>query len=286
MRSACILVAIALCACSSSPAREAEHDRTPPLATNVRVVSLAPSMTEALFAIGAGDSVVGVSRYCDFPEEATHRPRVGGFLDPSLEAILALSPTLVVGARSPSNRGVVDTLERHHVAVYFPEDESMAGVREMLRELGSRTHHERQADALVAAMNQHLLAIESALAGRARPRVLLVFNQNPLSVAGPGTFPDEMLRRAGGDNAVREGTGYPTLSIERVMELSPDVIIEAWMGASAPRASDWSRYTSVPAVANHRVIAIEDERLLRPGPRLVDGVAVLARVIHPDATVP
>lgn len=285
MRVATLVVAIAVCACSSSSSSNSNPQaHSGPVA--VRVVSLAPSMTEALFAIGAGDSVVGVSRYCDFPEAATHLPRVGGFLDPSLEAILALSPTLVVGARSPSNRGVVDTLERHHIAVYFPEDESMEGVRTMLRELGRRTNHVGEAESLVASMNQHLLAIASAVAGRARPKVLLVFNQNPLSVAGPGTFPDEMLRRAGGENAVRDGTGYPSLSIERVLELAPDVIIEAWMGASAPRASDWSRYTSIPAVANHRVVAIEDERLLRPGPRLVDGVAVLARVVHPDATVP
>jgi iron complex transport system substrate-binding protein len=250
------------------------------------VVSLAPSMTEALFAIGAGSSVVGVSRYCDYPEAATHLPRVGGFLDPSLEAILALSPDLVVGARSPSNRGVVETIEAHHIAVYFPHDESLQGVRDMLRELGERTDHAAQANALVASMNNHLLAIDSALAARTKPRVLLVFNQNPMSVAGPGTFPDEMLRHAGGINAVSDGNGYPTLSIERVMALAPDVIVEAWMGAGERTASDWGRYTTIPAVAHGRVIAVEDERLLRPGPRLVEGVGVLARLLHPDATIP
>lgn len=243
-------------------------------------------MTEALFAIGAGSSVVGVSRYCDFPEAATRLPRVGGFLDPSLEAILALSPDLVVGARSPSNRGVVETIESHHIQVYFPHDESIQGVRDMLRELGTRTAHAQQSEALVASMNNHMLAIDSALAGRARPKVLLVFNQNPLSAAGPGTFPDEMLRHAGGVNVVSEGSGYPTLSIERVIALGPDVIIEAWMGAGARRESDWGRFTTIPAVANGRVIAVEDERLLRPGPRLVEGVAVLARLLHPEATIP
>lgn len=251
-----------------------------------RIVSLAPSTTETLFAIGAGAQVVGVSRFCDYPPEAERLPRVGGFNDPSLEAVLALRPTLVTGARGPGNRGAVDRLGAQQIDTYFPQDGSLDDVRAAIRGLGQRTEHAREADALVVEIDRHLAAIGAAIAGKPRPRVLLVFGRRPLSVAGPHTFPDEMLRAAGADNVVTDGPTYPSLGIERVIELAPDVILEAGMVAGGDGDFDWARYPSIPAVRDGRVIRFEDARVLRPGPRVADGVAVLARLVHPGIAIP
>jgi iron complex transport system substrate-binding protein len=270
----------------ASSSASAAGERAAPVGASSRIVSLAPSTTEILFALGAGGRVVGVSRFCDYPAAAARLPRVGGFNDPSLEAVLALRPTLVTGARGPGNRGAVDRLSAQQIETYFPEDHSLADVRAAIRGLGARTAHATDADALVAGIDRHLLAIRAALAGRPRPRVLLVFGRRPLSVAGPQTFADEMLRAAGGDNVVVSGPAYPTLGIERVLELAPDVILEAGMVAGVDGDFDWARYPSIPAVRDGRVRRFEDDRVLRPGPRVADGVAVLARLLHPGMVVP
>ena len=249
-------------------------------------MSLAPSTTETLFAIGAGAQVVGVSRFCDFPPAAARLPRIGGFNDPSLEAVLALRPTLVTGARGPGNRGAVERLRAQRIDTYFPEDASIEDVRAAIRGMGARTAHVAEAATLVAQLDRQLSALRASLAGRARPRVLLVFGTRPLSVAGPRTFADEMLRAAGGDNVVTSGPPYPSLGIERVIELAPDVILEAGMVAGGDGDFDWARYPSIPAVRDGHVQRFADDRVLRPGPRVADGAAVLARLLHPGVAIP
>ncbi len=251
-----------------------------------RLVSLAPSTTETLFAIGAGPEVVGVSRFCDHPAAVARLPRIGGFNDPSLEAVLALRPTLVTGARGPANRGTVERLSAHGVASYFPPDASLADVRAAIRGLGAKTRRAAAAEAVVARIDAQLAAIAAALGGARRPRALLVFGRRPLSVAGPGTFADEMLRAAGAENVVTSGPAYPTIGVERVLALAPDVILEAGMAAGGDGDFDWARYPAIPAVRDGRVLRFEDARVLRPGPRVAEGVAVLARLLHPAAVIP
>lgn len=249
-------------------------------------MSLTPSTTEILFALDVGDRVVGVSRFCDFPPAARTRPRVGGFTDPSLEAILALTPDLVVGARGPTNRGVVEALAARGVATAFPPDGDLDDVRASIRTLGALAGAGRRADALVAAIDADLLAIRAALAGRRPVRTLVVLGSRPLAVAGPGGFLDDMLRAAGGENVVAEGPPWPTIGVERVLELAPEVIVEAGLGMGSEPGLDWSRWPSIPAVRDGRVVRIDDVRLLRPGPRVAEGAAVLARALHPDAALP
>lgn len=251
-------------------------------------MSLTPNTTEALFAIGAGARVVGVSRYCDWPREATRLPKVGGYVDPSLEAILALRPDLVVGARGPSNRGVVDRLSQSGIATYFPQDRSLEDVYALLLGLGERTGRSDAARTLVTRLRRERAAVERALAGRRRPRVLLVYGYRPIVVAGPGGFADELVRAAGGQNALRDGTAYPTISLERVEALAPEVIVEARFSAHEDSTStpDWQRLPTIPAVRDGRVIVLRDERLIRPGPRVLEGVRVLASRLHPDVVIP
>jgi len=250
-----------------------------------RIVSLTPNTTETVFAIGAGDRLVGRSRFCDFPPEVRALPAVGGYVDPSFEAILALEPDLVVGARGPAGATLVQRLEQRGIATWFPDTESIAGIEEMIHGLGQRTGRGAQADELVQQIRSRLAAIRAATASSPRPRVLLVFGLAPVVAAGPGSFPDEMLALAGADNAIRQGTRYPSLGMESVLGFAPDVVVDAAVaeGHGQDRIrSDTPGWRELEAVRKGRVIAIDDNSVLRPGPRVAEGVARLASALHPE----
>jgi iron complex transport system substrate-binding protein len=270
-------LALVCIACSRAPGKTVGAAR--------RVVSLSPSTTEALFAIGARDTLVGRSRYCDYPPEVLAVPEVGGYVDPSFEVILALRPDLVTGARGPSGREVADRFTARGIATYFPDTESFDQIDEMMAGLGTRTGHVAEAEAAVANVHARLADVERGLAGRPRVRTLLVFGLEPIVVAGPKSFADEMIHRAGGDNVVREGGKYPTLGMERVLALDPDLVVDAAIGESrgveriGPQAPGWRE---ARAVKTGHVVTLDDEVVLRPGPRIGEGLATLARAIHPE----
>jgi len=254
-----------------------------------RVVSLSPSTTEALAAIGARDELVGRSRYCDWPPDVASVPAVGGFVDPNFEAIVALRPDLVTGARGPAGRQIAVRLEALGIATYFPETESLEGIDEMILGLGDRTNHKMPAKHLVAEIRAHETGIHERVETLSPPRTLLVFGLAPVVVAGPGSFPDEMLRLAGASNVVTEGGTYPTLGMERIMALAPEVILDASMQGNlgAERiAKDAPGWRELAAVKVGRVVALRDESVLRPGPRVADGIAALARAVHPGLELP
>jgi iron complex transport system substrate-binding protein len=257
----------------------------PETASAPRIVSLSPSTTETLFALGAGSLAVGRSRYCDHPKEALALPQVGGYVDPNVEAILALRPTLVVGARGPAGPKVAEAFEARGIATYFPETESLAQIEEMILGLAARTSREAKGRELVDQIHAELAAIERRVSARPKKRVLLVFGLDPIVVAGPKSFPDEMLKRAGAVNVVAEGTTYPTLGLERVLALDPEVVVNASMaearGAERIRP-DSPGWASLRAVKEGRVVPLSDESVLRPGPRVARGVDALARAIHGD----
>jgi iron complex transport system substrate-binding protein len=252
-----------------------------------RVVSISPSTTEALAAIGARSVLVGRSRYCDFPPDVIGVPIVGGYVDPSYEAILALSPDLVTGARGPSGPALSETLAARGIATYFPETESFAGVLAMLRGLGERTGHERDAEGLVLRIEADEATVERAVRALPAVKVLLVFGVSPIVAAGPGGFPDEMVRRAGGVNVVAAGGAYPTLGMEHVLGLDPDVVVDAAWGEEKARIGpELPGWRELRAVREGRVVVLRDEVILRPGPRIAAGLALLAKALHPDATIP
>lgn len=254
-----------------------------------RVVSLSPSTTEALFVIGAGDRVVGRSRYCDWPPEVSKLPEIGGYVDPSFEAILALRPDLVTGARGPAGAAMSERLEARGIATFLPQTESFAQIDTMILGIGERTGHAKEAKATVEALDARVAGIEKAVSAKPRVRVLLVFGLQPLSVAGPASFAEEMIRRAGGTNVVTEGGGYPTMGVERALTLDPDVILNAAIAEAHGHeriAKDTPGWARVRAVAEGHVVAITDESVLRPGPRVGEGLATLARAIHPDVAIP
>jgi iron complex transport system substrate-binding protein len=286
MRRREFVVLAALAVASGACARERGAAKGGPAS---RVVSLSPSTTEALFAIGGGDRLVGRSRYCDWPEAVKALPQVGGYVDPSFEAILALKPDLVIGARGPAGSTTTERLEARGVATFFPATETLAAIEEMMLGLGARVGRRDAAARRVTELRARVKAVEDAAAGRPRRRVLLVFGLSPLVVAGPSSFADEMLRRAGGTNVVSEGGAYPTIGVERVLTLDPDVVVNAAMAEELVHerlSKDAPGWGKVRAVAEGRVVRIAEESVLRPGPRVGDGLATLARAIHPEAKIP
>ncbi len=241
-----------------------------------RVVSLSPSTTEAVFALGEGARLVGRSRYCDYPPEAARVPAVGGFVDPSFEAILALRPALVTGARGPSGPALSERLSRLGIDTYFPPTESLAEIDAMLRGLGARLGVD--AAPLTRRITAEVDAVRARAAGRPRTRALLLFGVTPIVAAGPGSYADELLTLAGGQNVVVASTPYPTLDLERVIALDPDVVLDgATEEHGAQRlAGPW---TAVRAVRERRVVALADPAVLRPGPRVGSGAERLRRAL-------
>lgn len=253
-----------------------------------RVVSISPSTTEALYAIGAGPDVVGRSRFCDYPPEVTKLPAVGGFVDASLEAILGLAPTLVVGARGPGGRQIVDALEARGIAAYFPETESIAQIEEMIGGLGQRLGRVAAATTLVATMQRDRAAISAAIAKQPRRSALLLFGLSPIVGAGPLGFPHEMLTMSGCDNVLARGEGrkaaYPTLSLEQVLAADPDVVLVTSAMGEAPRLP--STWDPLRAVKTGNVRFLPGDEVLRPGPRLAQGQRIIAGAVFPTVTLP
>jgi iron complex transport system substrate-binding protein len=245
-----------------------------------RVVSISPATTEALFAIGAGDHVVGRSRYCDWPPEATKLPVVGGILDADLEAIVQLSPDLLVGGPGPPSDALAQKLAPFKVPTWFPRVDSFADIEAMVLGAGDRTGHAEDARRVVDGpdgIRARVAAVEHAVAGEAAPRVLFVVDLSPVVAAGPGDFIDEMIRRAGGANALDVGGAWQNLGFERIVDLDPDVVVdassangEALDASSANGGSGATRiqakaagWAEVRAVREGHVVTLNDARVLR-----------------------
>ncbi|EYF04065.1 ABC transporter substrate-binding protein [Chondromyces apiculatus] len=258
--------------------------------TAPRVVSLSPSTTEAAFVVGAGATLVGRSRYCDYPEDAARLPAVGGYADPSLESILALRPTLVIGARGPAGPALEGALHAQGIDTFFPETESLAQITSMLTELGRRLAAGPFAAQAIAHIHERRAAVEAAVRDRPRVRVALLFDTAPIVAAGPHGFPDELIRLAGGENVITRGGAYPTLGIEALLALDPEVLLDGATEAhdGTPTASrllslrDSPGFRELKAMREGRVRPLRSAAALRPGPRIGEGLVALACAIHGD----
>jgi iron complex transport system substrate-binding protein len=257
-----------------------------------RIVSLIPAVTEFLFAIGAGDDVVGVSNYDRVPDAVRTRRRVGGLLDPSTETILALRPTLAVVYETQAN--LRTALEASGIRVLLYRHNSIASLSDTIAALGEATGRRREALALWTAMDREFSAIQSRTAKLPRPRVLFVVGRQPgtlngLYVAGGQGFLHEVVQLAGGDNVFADiHRASAQISVEEVIVHRPDVIMEVWTGRrftsdeARHERELWNRLPAVPAVRTNRVYEISDERPVVPGPRLPQGIRLLAKLLHPN----
>lgn len=246
-----------------------------------RVVSMMPAVTEWIIAMGAADRLVARTDFDDQPV-IDSLPSVGGGLNPSVEWLAARHPDLVVAWPDAPSRSLIARLEALGIAVYAAPSETIeAGLRTAL-DLGTLLGRENAARAAVADVNAGLDSVARAVAGRDRPRVLFLIGLDPLMAAGPGTFVDQLLRRAGARNALADlDILWPQLSLEEVVRRAPDVVIA---GTTTPdplsRLRKEPGWRDVPAVREGRVYAVDPNLVNRPGPRMDEAAVLLARVIH------
>jgi iron complex transport system substrate-binding protein len=246
-----------------------------------RIVSLAPSTTEVLFALGAGDRIVGVDQFSDYPPAARTLPQVGNELAPSIERILALRPDVIFAAESANSRELVDQLRRLGLRVLVSHVDTLDDVWRDLAAIGAAVGRDEAAHKLIADGKARLAAVARSVAGKPRPRTLVVVWTDPLTVAGGHTFVDEAIGVAGGEDVAADSPlPYPQYSLERLLARAPEVIIVG-SHAQAPSLDPIEAQATLPAVRNHRVHALDGDLLFRPGPRLVDGIEQLARLVHP-----
>jgi len=251
-----------------------------------RIISLVPSVTELVFALGAEDRLVGITDYCDFPPEARRKPSVGGMVAPSLETIVALRPDVVVATDSGNRQETVGQLRRLGIPVYLVRANRFGEVVEVASRIGQLTGRERAVTALTARLRARVDAVARAVSRRPRPRVLYVLWPEPLIVPGRDAIVTELIQLAGGESITGgEPSDYPRFSIEAAVVRAPEVIVLARHGTgSAPLARDkWDALTELPAVKAGRVYAVDGNLLHRYGPRVVDGLEHLARLLHPEA---
>jgi len=250
-----------------------------------RIVSLAPSITEILFALGAGSRVVGVTQYSNYPPEAERLPKVGSYVNLSLEKILALRPDLVIGIRDGNPKAVVDRLTDLAIPTYIVDPTSLQGVITTVRNIGRAVGHEQAAAKIAGQMASRIREVERRVAGIARPRVFYQIGVEPIVSAGQGTFPNILIETAGGKNVAADMAAYPQLNVEQVLVARPEIIIVT----SMTREYDfervkgfWGRWPDLPAVAAERIYVVDSDLMDRPSPRIAEGLETLARLIHPE----
>ncbi|MBI3783987.1 MAG: ABC transporter substrate-binding protein [Deltaproteobacteria bacterium] len=253
-----------------------------------RIISLAPSVTETLFALGVGDRVVGVSVYCDYPPEATKIDRVGNFLTPNVEAIVDKKPDLIIVVPSPGNQNPVETLRRLGFPVLLVDPNTIAQIEEAIVTIAKAVGRETAGQALIATIEQRLAAIRARLAGAPQRKVLMVVGQTPLIAVGAGIFQDELIRMARGVNlGAQAGGSWPHISLELVIAAGPEVIIDTTMGneeraGSGAALEFWKGFQTIPAVRLGRVHGYKQYQLLRPGPRIPEAFEAIARFVQPE----
>ncbi len=250
-----------------------------------RLISLAPSVTETLYALGLDDRLVGDTDYCDYPPEARQKPHVGALLNPSLEKIVALKPDLVLGTPDANRRETADQLERLGIPLYGLSAHSLDGTLHSIEDVGRVLDHEAGARGLLEGLRRRIETVEKKITGQPRPKVLFVVWYRPLITAGPRSFIADVIRRAGGVSISDDLQGeYPRLSLEDALHRDPDVILFPGTEAFSPGLDEFQRlpgWEDCRAVKNHRLVVISDA-INHPSPRLVDALEEVARILHPS----
>ncbi len=249
-----------------------------------RFISLAPNLTEIVYAVGAGDRLVGDTSFCDYPAEARNVEKVGDTLHPSIERIISLKPQLVLVSTASQLEAFTQELDQHHIALYVTDPHDLEGVFLSIQNIGKVLNREQTANAVVEQLRVRTRVIESAVRSTKPVKVFYQLSAEPLYTAGHDSFVTDLIRRAGGISVTADVPGaWPRYSGESALAARPEAIIlptGGSMGNANSTVADALRNS--PAVFNHQVFKINDDHLSRPGPRSVDGLEALARALHPE----
>jgi ABC-type Fe3+-hydroxamate transport system substrate-binding protein len=250
-----------------------------------RIICLAPSVTETVYALGLGSEVVGVTDYTDYPPEARSKPRVGGPDNPSLEKIISLHPDLVIATGGLSGEKVAEELGHLGLQVYLVNPQGLRGILVSIEHLGAALHRATAAEALVRRLEQRQAAISARVAGLTRPKVLVVVWYDPVTTAGKNSFITDVIAAAGGRSLTADiPQPWPQISLEEVLRRSPDYILlvrHTQRDITEKTLLSHAGWDQLDALRNHHVIYVDD-RLIHPSPVVFDAMEELARELHPQ----
>ncbi len=251
-----------------------------------RIVSLDPSVTEILFALGLDNEVVGVTDYCDYPEGAKSKPKVGGYLDPNIEAIALLEPDLVATTLKTNTPRLIQQLENFSISVFVLDPKNIEDIFRNISCLAKLTRREEKAKRLVQSLRKRLTYVKRKVNGIYRPGVFLEMGADPLISVGPGSLASDLIEIAGGRNVFSDSsTRYRKFTLEEVLLVDPEVIIICSMVSDDPCLAQkrwWEKWKSMSAVRNGRIHVVEADLITRPGPRMIEGLIQMAKAIHPE----
>jgi ABC-type Fe3+-hydroxamate transport system substrate-binding protein len=264
-------------------------------ATPQRIVSTAPSITELLYALGLGDRVVGVTRFCRYPPEAQLKPKIGDYTAPNLEAIAALRPDLVVIQTNPIH--LADRLRTLKLHVLEIDQENIAAIYKSINEVGAVTGTAPRAKELGDSIRTGLETIRAAVSALPHVRMMFVIGRSPdrldgLVVAGRASYLNEVIEIAGGENVFKDAkAAYPEVSLEEVMARNPQMIVDMGDMSDTVGVTEqhkrsvialWERIPTLAAVKQHRVFAVASDIYVVPGPRVIDAAKAFAAMLHPE----
>ena len=251
-----------------------------------RIVSLAPSITEIIFALGQKNRLKGVTMYSDFPDEATKLPKVGSYVHLDLERIVALKPDICIAIKDGNPKAVVKRLESLKIPVYAVNPKSLDALMQTILDIGNLLNACDNANSLVQDMRYRIQKVKSKVAQTTcKPGVFFQVGISPIVSVGTNTFTHELIKISGGKNLAKGPVAYPRFSREQVLALSPEIFIISSMsrsGAFDSVKAQWNRWTDLPAVRNHRIHLVDSNLFDRPTPRLVDALELLLELIHPE----
>jgi iron complex transport system substrate-binding protein len=251
-----------------------------------RVVSLAPNITEIVYALGQAHRLVGATTYSDYPAEAAMLPKVGSYIHLDLERIVSLAPDLCLAIKDGNPIAAVSRLESFGIPVYAVDPRDLDSVMDTMSRIGVLLQAEKQAEQLVQGMRRRIQAVEKLVAKTDhRPGLFFQIGVVPIVSAGTNTFIHELIMRAGARNLAEGDISYPRFSKEQVLGMKPDIIIVTSMARAAvfeKIKADWYQWTDLPAVKNDRIYFQDSNLFDRPSPRLVDALEILVRLIHPE----
>ena len=256
-----------------------------------RIVSMAPNLTEILFALGLDKEIAGVSQYSDYPPAAREKPRVGSFWQPNIESVVAAKPDLVITLTTTGfeqQKRLAMRLARIGYNSLTLKIETIAELFEGIEQIGEATGRRPQADEVVSDIRNKLQKLSGLVGSEQNVRVLWVVQREPLRVAGRDTFVNEMIELAGGENAIGPTVHkYPPIGAEQVIASGAEVIIEPDMGQQDLTAQEesafryWGKFENLPAATNKRIYVIPGGAVSRLGPRLYDGIETIAKCLRP-----
>lgn len=254
-----------------------------------RIISMAPNVTEMLFAIGLNEEIVGVTDYCDYPEMAKEKAKIGGYYNPNIEVILSLKPDIIIATPDGYSKERIAKLEQAGIPIFLVNPRNLDDIFNSMIMLGNITGKKQVAEETVSKLQSRAKIITDKVKNiKKRPKVFYELDHSPLITVGPNNFVDDLITKAGGINIANDApSSWPQYSVESVIVKNPDIIITApySMGSgnsSQPLINEWKKYRTISAVLNNKVYAINPDIILRPGPRAVDGLESLYNIFHPN----